>query len=82
MVLQFLGRLIDAAVDINALMFVVTPWRFLFSADYRARKQREWAERPHRASLEQAGGLLIALFTIGLVTVFWMLILSSHSTAL
>jgi len=78
-VLELLGALVNVASAIEALAVLVSPWRYLFSAYYRRRKQLEWKNAPpHRAQLEIFGGTFLALLSVALVSFVVAVVVSSR----
>lgn len=46
----------------------VAGWRYLFSRNFRLKKQREWRDRPGRAVFEVLAGVFGMAVTLGLLT--------------
>lgn len=60
-VLQFLS---DSGPVID---WTISPWRYLFSSDYRKQKRETWRGAPFRRFFDVLGGFCALLFGIGLV---------------
>ncbi|MBS0515590.1 MAG: hypothetical protein JSS16_08965 [Proteobacteria bacterium] len=77
--LDIVGGIANGA-DVVSLF--APPWRFLFSHRYRERKRAQWrGGSPHRAVLEQIGGLVSIAVQIAVAAMLAALILHAYRSA-
>ncbi len=75
--LGLLDGFVGFLTGLDALRYVVAPWRYVFSASYHLKVQARWRQAPpSRVALEQIGGVFVAVLTVALATFIVAVIVS------
>ena len=68
-IFDILGGIADLG---DAICLIASPWRYLFSPAYRARKHEEWErQHPMHRTIQIVGGVLGAVLSIVAVWILW-----------
>ncbi len=66
----------------DSMVWIAAPWRFLFSKQYRQRKQVEWSSRPaYISALQQFGGFVSFALQLSLLALASAVILHAYRSA-